>query len=81
MSGSDIRDDDVVHVDDGNDLEAIDLAITEAKEETDRPSLIVLRTTIAFGSPGKAGSASSHGAPLGEEEIRATKENLGYPST
>ena len=71
----------VVHVHDGNDLEAIDLAITEAKEETDRPSLIVLRTTIAFGSPGKAGSASSHGAPLGDEEIRATKENLGYPST
>lgn len=71
----------VVHVSDGNDLEAIDLAITEAKEETGRPSLIVLRTTIAFGSPGKAGSASSHGAPLGDEEIRATKENLGYPST
>jgi len=70
----------VVHVHDGNDLEAIDLAITEAKEETERPSLIVLRTTIAFGSPGKAGSASSHGAPLGDDEIRATKENLGYPS-
>lgn len=70
----------VVHVHDGNDLEAIDLALTEAKEETERPTLIVLRTTIAYGSPGKAGSASSHGAPLGEDEIRATKENLGYPS-
>jgi transketolase len=70
----------VVHVHDGNDLEAIDLAITEAKQETGRPSLIVLRTTIAFGSPGKAGSASSHGAPLGAAEIEATKKNLGYPS-
>lgn len=70
----------VVHVHDGNDLEAIDLAITEAKEETERPSLVVLRTTIAYGSPGKAGSASSHGAPLGADEIAATKKNLGYPS-
>jgi transketolase len=70
----------VVHVHDGNDLQAIDLAITEAQKETERPSLIVLRTTIAFGSPGKAGSASSHGAPLGAEEIEATKKNLGYPS-
>jgi transketolase len=41
---------------------------------------MVLRTQIAFGSPGKAGSESSHGAPLGEDEVRATKENLGYPS-
>jgi transketolase len=70
----------VVHVHDGNDLEAIDLAIREAKAETERPTLIVLRTTIAYGSPGKAGSASSHGAPLGEDEIAATKKNLGYPS-
>ncbi|MDA0328149.1 MAG: transketolase [Gemmatimonadetes bacterium] len=70
----------VVHVSDGNDLQAIDLAITEAKQETDRPTLIVLRTTIAFGSPGKAGSASSHGSPLGAAEIEATKRNLGYPS-
>jgi transketolase len=70
----------VVHVHDGNDLEAIDLAIREAKEETSRPSLIVLRTTIAYGSPGKAGSASSHGAPLGTDEVEATKKNLGYPS-
>ncbi len=70
----------VVHVDDGNDVEAIDLAITEAKNETARPTLIVLRTTIAYGSPGKAGSSSSHGAPLGFEEVEATKKNLGYPS-
>ena len=70
----------VVHVHDGNDLEAIDLAITEAKQETGRPSLIVLRTTIAYGSPGKAGSSSAHGSPLGTDEIDATKRNLGYPS-
>ena len=70
----------VVHVEDGNDLEAMDRAIAEAKAESGRPSLVVLRTTIAYGSPGKAGSASSHGAPLGEDEIRATKQNLGYPS-
>jgi len=70
----------VVHVHDGNDLEAIDLAITEAKQEVERPSLVVLRTTIAFGSPGKAGTAAAHGAPLGAAEVEATKKNLGYPS-
>ncbi len=70
----------VVHVEDGNDLDAIDGAIREAKAEAERPSLVVLRTTIAFGSPGKAGTAASHGAPLGTEEVEATKKNLGYPS-
>ncbi len=70
----------VVHVHDGNDLEAMDLALAEAKAETERPTLIVLRTTIAYGSPGKAGTASAHGAPLGQDEIDATKRNLGYPS-
>ena len=69
-----------LHVHDGNDLEAIDLAIREAQQETERPSLIVLRTTIAYGSPGKAGTSASHGAPLGADEIAATKKNLGYPS-
>jgi transketolase len=70
----------VVHVHDGNDLGAIDLALTEAKQESERPSLIVLSTTIAYGSPGKAGSESAHGAPLGSDEVEATKKNLGYPS-
>ncbi len=70
----------VVHVHDGNDLHAMDLALEEAQRETDRPSLVVLRTTIAWGSPNKAGSAETHGAPLGEAEIEATKKNLGYPS-
>ena len=70
----------VVCVGDGNDLEAIDRALTEAKEERDRPSLIVLRTTIAYGSPGKAGSESAHGSPLGEDEVEATKKAMDYPS-
>jgi transketolase len=70
----------VLHVEDGNDVEAIDAAISAAKAETDRPTFIVLRTTIAWGSPGKAGTSASHGAPLGVEEIEATKKNLGYPS-
>jgi len=70
----------VVHVHDGNDLNAIDLAITEAKTETERPTLVVLRTTIAYGSPAKAGTSASHGSPLGAAEIEATKKNLGYPS-
>jgi transketolase len=70
----------VLHVEDGNDVEAIDAAISAARDETDRPTFIVLRTTIAWGSPGKAGTSASHGAPLGAEEIEATKKNLGYPS-
>lgn len=67
-------------VDDGTDLDAIDAALTAARAETARPSLIVLRTVIAEGSPNMAGSASTHGAPLGGDEIAATKLNIGYPS-
>jgi len=67
-------------VGDGNDLDAIDAAITAAKAETRRPSFIALRTTIAWGSPGKAGTAAAHGVPLGAAEIEATKRELGYPS-
>lgn len=70
----------VQRVEDGNDRNAIAGALEAARENGSQPSLIILRTQIAFGSPGKAGSESSHGAPLGEEEIQATKENLGYPS-
>jgi len=70
----------VTRVDDGNDLDAIDRAIAVAKSETERPSFIVLRTTIGYGSPGKAGSSSAHGAPLGADEVEATKRNLGYSS-
>jgi len=70
----------VARVEDGNDLDAIDRAINEAKAETERPSFIVLRTEIAWGSPGKAGTSAAHGSPLGVGEIEATKKNLGYPS-
>jgi transketolase len=70
----------VQKVEDGNDREAMARALDAARTHTSQPSLIILRTQIAFGSPNKAGSESSHGAPLGEEEIKATKEALGYPS-
>ncbi len=64
---------------DGNDLEAIDQALKTAEAETERPSLIMVRTHIAYGSPNKHDSASAHGSPLGEEEVRLSKENLGIP--
>jgi transketolase len=64
---------------DGRDLEGIHRAIEVAKAETRRPSLVRVRTVIGFGSPGKAGKSSAHGAPLGEDELRATKRHLGWP--
>ena len=69
----------VTHVEDANDLEAVDAAIEEAKAETDRPSLISVQSHIGYGSPNKQDTAAAHGAPLGEEEVRLTKENLGWP--
>jgi transketolase len=63
----------------GNDIEAVGRAIEAAQAETQRPSLIVARTHIAFGSPHKQDSAEAHGAALGEDEVRATKEALGWP--
>ena len=70
----------VTHVDDANDLDAVDAALHEAKAETERPSLIVVRSHIGYGSPNKQDTAAAHGAPLGEEEVRLAKENLGWPS-
>ena len=70
----------VERVADGNDIPLLDAALRRAGEEEERPSLIALRTTIGWGSPNKAGSADAHGAPLGPEEVEATKEALGYPS-
>jgi transketolase len=64
---------------DGRDHEGIHRAIEAAKAETGRPSLVRVRTVIGFGSPGKAGKSSVHGAPLGEDELRATKRSLGWP--
>jgi transketolase len=69
----------VLKVDDGNDIHAIYNALQKAKAETERPSLIILRTHIAFGSPNKQDTADAHGAPLGEEEVRLTKKALGVP--
>ncbi len=60
------------------DPAAIDTAIEDAKSRTDRPSIIEIKTTIGFGSPNKAGSESSHGAPLGEDEVILTKKQLGW---
>jgi len=68
-----------ITVEDGNDLPAIDNAIQAAQGETDRPSIILVRTTIGYGSPNKQDSADAHGAPLGEEEVQLTKKNLGWP--
>ena len=65
---------------DGNDLDAVIAALEEAKAETSQPSLIAAKTTIAFGSPNKAGTAEAHGAALGEAEVLLTKEALGWPT-
>jgi transketolase len=64
---------------DGNDLAAVEAAIRAARAETGRPSLILSRTHIGFGSPNKQDSHKAHGEPLGEEEVRLTKEHLGWP--
>jgi len=69
----------VSRIEDANDLDAVDTAIAEAKAETDRPSLIVVRSHIGYGSPSKQDTAVAHGKPLGEEELRGAKENLGWP--
>jgi transketolase len=70
----------VERVADGNDLGALDAALTSARRTTDRPSLILVRTHIAYGSPHKQDTPEAHGAPLGEEEVKLTKQNLGWPS-
>ncbi|MGI8546606.1 MAG: transketolase, partial [Gemmatimonadaceae bacterium] len=67
----------VQFVDDVKDLAALDNAIENAKKETDRPSLVIIRTHIGYGSPNKQDTASAHGSPLGVEEIKLTKQNLG----
>jgi len=63
---------------DGNDMEAFEKALKKAKREKNRPSLIKLRTHIAYGSPNKQDTAGAHGAPLGEDEIKLVKENFGW---
>jgi len=63
---------------DGHDAEAVDRAIHEAKSVNDKPTLICTKTVIGFGSPNLCGSHDCHGAPLGDDEIKATRENLGW---
>ncbi len=71
----------VQHVDDGNDLQALQAAIQAGVDETNKPSLIIVHTTLGFGSPNKAGTFEAHGNPLGPAEVEATKHNLHWPST
>ncbi|HEY9181436.1 MAG TPA: transketolase, partial [Candidatus Baltobacteraceae bacterium] len=67
-----------IDIDHGNDVATIDRAISEAKSVTDKPSFIAIRTHIGYGSP-KQDSFKSHGEPLGPDDVKATKENLGWP--
>ncbi|MFL0810468.1 MAG: transketolase [Agarilytica sp.] len=64
---------------DGHDADAIKAAIEEARSETGKPTLICTQTVIGFGSPNKEGSEKTHGAPLGDDEVAATREKLGWP--
>ncbi|MDT3845069.1 MAG: transketolase [Bacillota bacterium] len=68
-----------ITVEDGNDLAAIGAAIEAAKADTTRPSFITIRTEIGYGCPAKQGTASAHGEPLGEENVKALRENLQWP--
>jgi transketolase len=70
----------VLQIDDVNDLEQIERSIAEAKAEQNKPTLVVTRTHIGFGSPNRQDSSKAHGEPLGQEEIKLTKQNLGWPS-
>src|SRR6266550_1841029 len=70
----------VQRVEDANDLDALDAATVAAKAETERPSLIIVRSHIGYGSPHKHDTAEAHGSALGEDEIKLTKQALGYPS-
>lgn len=68
----------VLTVNDGNDIEAISNAIDNAKLESNKPSLIIVKNIIGYGCPSKQGKASAHGEPLGEENVKSLKENCGW---
>lgn len=68
----------VQHVQDVNNLDAIEEAVKNAQNETSRPSLIRVRSTIGYGSPNKHDTAAAHGSPLGKDEVRLVKENFGF---
>ena len=69
----------VLLVEDGNDLAAIEAALSAARSDTERPTLIRVRTIIGFGAPHKQNTFEAHGSPLGPDEVKAAKENLGWP--
>ncbi|QQE80214.1 transketolase [Alicyclobacillus sp. SO9] len=69
---------DVLRVEDGNDLDEIEAAIVKAKEMTEKPTLIEVKTTIGFGAPNKQGTSKAHGSPLGEEEAKLAKETYKW---
>lgn len=70
----------VLRVSDGNDVAAIGEAIKAAQAVTDQPTLILVRTTIGYGAPHKQNTYEAHGSPLGPDELKAAKENLGWPT-
>ena len=69
----------VIKVEDANNLSAIETAIGEFEATSDRPTIIVLRSIIGYGSPNKADTSGAHGSPLGEDEIKLTKQSYGWP--
>ena len=69
----------VQQIEQGNDIDAVASALKAAREETGRPSLIQVRTHIGYGSPHKQDTAAAHGEPLGADEVRLTKQALGWP--
>ncbi|MAS36616.1 MAG: transketolase [Anaerolineaceae bacterium] len=68
-----------IEVEEGNDPEMVSAALIEAKNVKDKPTLISIHTVIGYGSPNKAGTSSAHGSPLGADEVKLTKEALGWP--
>ena len=69
----------VQYIEDVNDLRSINKAVKKAQKVADKPSLIVTKTHIGFGSPNKQDTSEAHGSPLGDEEVKLTKKNLGWP--
>lgn len=69
----------VLYVEDGDNYAAVSEALTAAKTEQHRPTIIITKTTIGYGSPNKAGTSNAHGSPLGKEEVKLTKAALGFP--
>ncbi len=70
----------VIHIGDGDtDIDSIDAGLSAAKNDTTRPSILIVKTTIGYGSPNKGGTSGAHGSPLGADETKATKEALGWP--